>query len=550
MSKLKRYKEEMQKKNNRIYIYLPLILACVLIIGMFLGTKLFTVSSQADKKVFNFSSERYNKIGDVLNFIVQDYVDSVSGEKLKEDAIIGMLNDLDPHSQYISADEFQEMKEPLLGNFEGIGVEFRIVKDTITVMHIIPGGPSEKIGILAGDRIVNIDDSLVAGIGITNKETIGKLKGERETKVNVDIWRPSLKEMIQFTITRDIIPLYSIDISYMVNDSVGYIKLSKFSATTPAEFEKALKELMNQGMEKMILDLRGNVGGYLKSAISLADEFLVNNQLIVYTEGKNRPRQFAYASKRGKFEKGEVIVLIDEGSASASEIIAGAIQDNDRGIIIGRRSYGKGLVQEELELLDGSAIRLTVARYHTPTGRCIQKSYEEGREEYHKEFYERFTNGEMQNPDSIRFPDSLKYYTKNGKIVYGGGGIMPDIYIPVKSGTEYVFFNKLVNKGLIYQYAFDYYDTRRKEMHEKYKTLDKYVTEFQISDIMFNDFMDFAENKDVEKDHIGIETSGLKIRNLMKAYIGRNIYNNAGFYPVFNEKDPVFIRAVEEFTKN
>jgi len=530
---------------NRLLYWLPLLLALMLVAGMYIGTRMI---NRHRIGILNLNHNRTSKVGDVIGYIEQDYVDSVSKMKLEEDAIIGMLEELDPHSQYFTAEEFREMNEPLVGNFEGIGVEFRIVKDSITVMHIIPGGPSEKIGIMPGDRIIRINDSLVAGIGITNKETIKQLKGERGTRVAVDVWRPRVNDVLQFTITRDVIPIYSIDVSYMVNDSVGYVKLSRFSATTPEEFDNALKELKKQGMQNLILDLRGNVGGYLKSAIMMADDFLTKNKLIVYTEGNNRPRQYAYASRRGKFEKENVIVLIDEGSASASEIIAGAIQDNDRGIVVGRRSFGKGLVQEQLELSDGSVIRLTVARYYTPTGRCIQRPYENGKEDYNNDLHERLVNGELQNPDSIHFPDSLKYYTQGGKLVYGGGGIMPDIYVPVRSGEEFVYFNKLVNKGVIYQFAFDYMDPRRENLLGKYKTVNDYVDEFWISDRMMAEFYDFAEEGGVEKDQLGIETSGERIRNLIKAYIGRNIYNNEGFYPVYNQKDPVFLRAVEEFS--
>jgi len=316
----------------------------------------------------------------------------------------------------------------------------------------------------------------------------------------------------------------------MVDDKIGYIKLSKFSATTPDEFDEAIAILKERGMQKLIVDLRGNSGGYLKSAIDLADEFLRSDELIVYTEGINRPRQFAYATKKGRFENEEVVFLIDEGSASASEIVAGAIQDNDRGMIIGRRSFGKGLVQEQLDLFDGSAIRLTVARYYTPTGRCIQKSYENGAEDYHEEYYRRFVNGEVEHPDSIKFADSLKYITSGGKVVYGGGGIMPDVYVPLRSGKEYVYYNKLINNGLIYRFAFQYTDRQRGDLEQKYAVVDDYIKDFFIDEQLFRDFVRFAEEDGIEPDKLGIKTSEEKIKILLKAFIGRNIHNDKAFY--------------------
>ncbi len=531
-------------RQNRYNSYLPLLFALVLITGIYMGVKIIRTGQGTKNRIFTLK-QHHDKLNNVVLFIEQDYVDSVSSDELKEVAIKAMLKTLDPHSHYFSAEEIKSENERLAGNFEGIGIEFRVIDDTIVVMHVIPGGPSEKIGLRSGDRIVGIEDELVAGVNISNTDVVKKLKGARRTKVKVSVFRSKVKKTIDFIITRNIIPLYSIDVSYMVDDKIGYIKLSKFSATTPDEFDEAIVILKSKGMEKLIVDLRGNAGGYLKSAIDLADEFLKNDELIVYTEGINRPRQYAYATKKGKFEKEEVVFLIDEGSASASEIVAGAIQDNDRGMIIGRRSFGKGLVQEQLDLFDGSAIRLTVARYYTPTGRCIQKSYENGAEDYHEEYYRRFVNGEVEHADSIKFADSLKYITSGGKVVYGGGGVMPDVYVPLRSGNEYVYYNKLINNGLVYRFAFQYTDRQRSDLEEKYAVVDDYIEGFSIDEHLFLDFIRFAEDDGVEPDKLGIKTSEEKIKTLLKAFIGRNIHNDKAFYPIYNESDSIFLKAYQ-----
>ncbi len=532
-------------RQNRYNSYLRLLFALVLITGIYMGVKIIKTGRQGTKNRIFTLKQYHDKLSDVVQFIEQDYVDSVSSDELKEIAIKAMLKTLDPHSHYFSAEEIKAENERLAGNFEGIGIEFRVIDDTIVVMHVISGGPSEKIGLRSGDRIVGIEDELVAGVNISNTDVVKKLKGARRTKVKVSVFRSKVKKTIDFIIIRSIIPLYSVDVSYMVDDKIGYIKLSKFSATTPDEFDEAIVILKSKGMEKLIVDLRGNAGGYLNSAIDLADEFLKNGELIVYTEGINRPRQYAYATKKGRFEKEDVVFLIDEGSASASEIVAGAIQDNDRGMIIGRRSFGKGLVQEQLDLFDGSAIRLTVARYYTPTGRCIQKSYENGAEDYHEEYYRRFVNGEVEHPDSIKFADSLKYITSGGRVVYGGGGVMPDVYVPLRSGNEYVYYNKLINNGLVYLFAFQYTDRQRSELEKKYAVVDDYIEGFAIDEHLFWDFIRFAEDDGIERDKLGIKTSEEKIKILLKAFIGRNIHNDKAFYPIYNKSDSIFLKAYQ-----
>lgn len=533
----------MQSKKRRYIYYLPLALAFVLLLGYWAGIKL-SPKSDVHGGIFAPSGMSYNKVSDLMSYIQNNYVDSVSKEALSEDAILGILENLDPHSQYIPMEVFSEVNEDLMGNFEGIGIQFRIEGDTITVIQTIGGGPSEKVGLLAGDRIVMVNDSLIAGVGINNNGAIKLLKGPRGTEVNVAIFRRGINELMDFTIERDVIPTYSVDVSYMANDSIGYIKVSKFSATTYEEFEAALKALLNQGMNSLILDLRGNTGGYLQAATRMADEFLKADDLIVYTEGNNRPRSYARATRKGLFENSALIVLINEGSASASEIVAGAVQDNDRGMVIGRRSFGKGLVQEQLNLPDGSAVRLTIARYYTPTGRCIQRSYENGKEDYYNDFYERFHNGEIQHADSIHFNDSLKFVTPGGRTVYGGGGIMPDIYVPYNADDYPEYYNKLLDRGLIFQFAFKYTDTHRDQLNE-YKNFDDYEKHFNISAAMLNDFIAYAADKGVEKDEEGIRESSARIKTLMKAFIARNFYDDDGFYPLYHQIDETFLRAID-----
>ncbi|MCF6341298.1 MAG: S41 family peptidase, partial [Bacteroidales bacterium] len=375
---------------------------------------------------------------------------------------------------------------------------------------------------------------------------IRKLKGKKGTVVNVSIFRRGIPKLIDFSITRDLIPTFSLDVAYMVDDEIGYIKLNKFSATTYNEFDKAVGKLKEQGMHKLILDLRGNPGGFLNAAINIADEFLPDGKLIVYTEGKNRPRSYAYATKKGRLLDETVVVLLDEGSASASEIVAGALQDNDRGIIIGRRSFGKGLVQEQMEFPDGSALRLTIARYHTPTGRCIQKPYaKENFEDYETEAYHRYTNGEMQSADSIHFNDSLKYTTPGGKTVYGGGGIMPDIYVPLLTDSIHTYYNILANRGLIFQFAFDYTDARRESLR-RFKTFESFDAGFKMNTKEYNELVAYAKEKGIESTPEKIRVSEEKIKILFKAFVGRNVLEEKGFYPIYHQIDTTFKRAVYE----
>jgi len=535
--------------NKRFSIYLPIAFALVLIAGFFLGATMIRTNSVDSTLLRSLKSQKYDPVNDVISYIKQDYVDSVDVDALNQSAIEGILANLDPHSQFISAEEFNEVNDPLLGNFDGIGVQFRLEKDTVYIIYTIPGGPSAKAGVLAGDRIIKVEQKLIAGVKASNNDVMKLLKGERGTKVNVGILRRGVKELLKFELVRDVIPTYSVDIAFMPEPSTGYIKLSKFSATTAEELSQALITLKSKGMNSLILDLRGNSGGYLQAAINVSDEFLPDGKLIVYTEGINRPRQIANATEKGRFEKGKLIVRIDEGSASSSEIVAGALQDNDRATIVGRRSFGKGLVQEQLSLPDGSAIRLTVARYYTPTGRSIQKPYTKGHAgEYEEELYYRMAHGELESQDSIKFNDSLRYTTPGGRVVYGGGGIMPDVFLPVEKNEKYAYYNEIMNKGLVYQFAFEYTDLNRKTLNT-YKTFEDYNSRFTITSSVFQSFVDFGAKNEVKPDPAGIAFSKSEISNLMKALIARNLFNEKGFYPVFLKTDKTYIKAMEEIKK-
>ncbi len=535
----------MSRKNTKLQIYLPIAFSVVLILGIWIGSLLVS-KNQVQTNLLQIGQSHYNKVGDILDYIVQDYVDTVDFESLETDAISGMLKELDPHSMYITTDEFNEVNDPLLGSFEGIGISFRIEKDTITVINPIPGGPSEKVGLMAGDRIVKVDDSLVAGIGITNNDAMRWLKGKKGTKVKVSNYRRGVPKLIDFTITRDLIPTYSVDVAYMVDDSVGYIKVNKFSATTYDEFVESAVELREKGMTKLILDLRGNPGGLMQAAIEISDEFLKEGELIVYTNGKNRPKRHAFATNAGEFDDIDVAVLVDENSASSSEIVAGALQDNDKGLIIGRRTFGKGLVQEQISLPDGSAIRLTTARYYTPTGRSIQRPYVKGdKEGYYEEYYHRYINGEMTNLDSIHFDDSLKYTTPKGKIVYGGGGIMPDIFVPMVTDSIHTYYNLLANKGLIFQFAFEYTDKNRARLN-KIKDFETFDRKFNMDDATYSELIAFAEDKGISQSDEKIEISKEKVATLFKAFVGRNVLDEDGFYPIYHSIDTTFKRAVYE----
>ncbi|HYW95479.1 MAG TPA: S41 family peptidase, partial [Bacteroidales bacterium] len=427
-------------------------------------------------------TEQTLKFGEVLNDISRYYVDTVNEEQLVSKTLRQMLHDLDPHSTYMSKEEVKAAQEQLEGGFEGIGVSFNILDDTIFVVNPIAGGPSEKVGIHAGDRIVKIDGENVAGVGITNLDVMKKLKGPKGTKVNVSIQRRRVDKLLPFTITRDEIPIYSLDASYMVGDDVGYIKLARFSNTTMDEFSGAMTKLQDQGMKDLILDLTGNGGGYLYVAIDLADQFLAGRRMIVYTKGVHNPRKNYYSTDKGSFETGKLIIMIDETSASASEIVSGAMQDWDRAVLVGRRSFGKGLVQGRFELNDGSEIRLTVARYFTPAGRLIQKSYSKGYEAYSHELLERYNSGELSGEDTKHFPDSLKFHTliKN-RVVYGGGGILPDYLVPIDTSEYSDYYRDIISQGVLNQFILEYVDNNRKSLKSSYPDFQTFKKNFSVT---------------------------------------------------------------------
>jgi carboxyl-terminal processing protease len=529
----------MKITDKGIRLYFPIALALAVIVGLLLGN--YLGQNHSGKQTFVYNEP--NKINKVTNYIQQNYVDSVAESNLAEAAIPAMLKKLDPHSVYIPAKELKEVNEPLKGNFDGIGIQFSMQQDTVVVISTISGGPSEMVGIQPGDRIVEVDGKVVAGEDLSSNKIVDMLKGKRGTEVEVGVKRQTADDLLHFTITRDEIPLYSVDVSYMVNDSIGYVKISRFAKTTYEEFIKAVKKLKKKGAKKLMLDLRDNSGGYLNAATSIADEFLKEGKLIVYTQGRNSPKQEMYASSKGSSQDLDVAVLINEWSASASEILAGAVQDNDRGIIVGRRSFGKGLVQEQIRLSDGSAIRLTVARYHTPTGRCIQKPYEGGREQYYNDLSERFKHGEFFDADSIDFADSLKYTTPEGDIVYGGGGIMPDYFVPVDTTYNSPFFSRVRNQGTIYNFAFHYADANRQTL----KNLDgpQDIASYLEQNNIYNEFLDYAYQQGIDRELEGAEKSRDVINTRVKAYIARNILNNEGFYPIIHNVDRTMQRGTE-----
>ncbi|NOY38008.1 MAG: S41 family peptidase [Chlorobi bacterium] len=523
---------------KRQNIYLPLLFALILILGIFVGRKLPHPEQHPGVMIY----PRESKLDQVLQYIQLAYVDSVNLTHIEENAIPTILENLDPHSVYIPARQVQQVNEPLEGNFDGIGVSFNMPYDTVIIITVIAGGPSEKVGIRPGDRIITINDSVVAGRHIDQNDIVKMLKGPRGTSVRVGIQRKNTPALIDFNITRDKIPLKSVDVAYMISDSTGFIKISKFARTTAHEFEKALEDLESKGMDHLILDLRGNSGGYLDAAINVANQLLDKGTLIVYTQGRTKPKEMVYAKADGLFTKGKLVVLIDEWSASASEIVAGAIQDNDRGTIIGRRSFGKGLVQEPFILQDGSVLRLTVARYYTPTGRCIQKPYTNGIADYYQDIHERFVNGEFEYADSIHFPDSLRYTTPGGKTVYGGGGIMPDIFVPMDTTGITDFFVKSRNLGLIYRFALSYTDQYREQL-STYKKV-TVLNQFLLKQNLFNRFLVFTEKNGIHASRDDIQASKNLIETQIRAYIARNILDNDGFYPIIQEVDKTLLRAI------
>jgi carboxyl-terminal processing protease len=486
------------------------------------------------------------KFASALQIIRLAYVDTVNEERLTEDAIKAILKQLDPHSVYMSKEEIEKANEPLVGNFEGVGIQFDILNDTIVVVTPIAGGPSEKLGILSGDKICKINGESSTGDKINNEFVLKRLRGNKGTQVTISIYRRGKKGLTDYTITRDKIPIFSVDAAYIAAPEVGYIKLNKFAASTMNEFNEAVTQLKAKGMKHLILDLQNNSGGYLNTSIELSDEFLMQDKMIVYTEGNNSPKQENVASGKGELEKGRLVVLINEGSASASEIVAGAIQDWDRGMLIGRRSFGKGLVQRPFTLPDGSVIRLTTAHYFTPSGRCVQKPYNEGAEKYFKDLNERYKHGEYINPDSIKFPDSLKYFTANKRVVYGGGGIMPDIFVPLDTSRVTDYFSQLIRKGVFTQFSMQYLDNGvREKLKKEYADVDVFDKKFVLDEKFMSEFLTYADKSGVKLDDAGYKTSELYIKITIKSLLARNLWDYGSFYKIYNQIDDAYNKGLE-----
>lgn len=522
-------------------IYMPIVLATAIVLGMYIGSR-YDYPARPIRMLEEEAKEQ--KIRQIINYIDYDYVDDVNTDSLLDLTIKDMLHRLDPHSTYIAQQDVQATEESISGQFEGIGIEFQIYRDSLTVVHVVKGGPAEKYGLEPGDRILSINDVNVVGDYNETESTIETLRGPSGTDVDVSIYRRSTDKTLSKKITRGAIPLYSIDISYMINDTVGFIKVNRFSDQTSDEFARAMRKLKSAGMQHLILDLRDNPGGLLRAAEDMADAFLPENDLIVYTQDRNGDKDLTYATSKGSFEEGKVFVLVNENSASAAEIVAGALQDNDRATIIGRRTFGKGLVQEEMRLSDGSRMRLTTSRYYTPTGRSIQKSYEDGYAAYQNEYLKRMENGELFKPDSSWFDEDERFITKGGKVVYGGGGIMPDIFVPFDS-TQYS------NKWLYYnfspyrvdRFAFRWVDAHRSDFSGL--SVDQFLKDWQASEEMYLALVNFLS---LENDEPRIDDDmKVFIYHRLKSLIGRNVYGAEGYYPVIYETDPTVVAPLQHW---
>ena len=530
-----------EQKNSNYQISLPLILFIGLAAGVLIGASLTTKSGSGDV------GEEVQKMREVLSLIKNEYVDTANTEVLVEDAIEHMLGKLDPHSSYISAKDIVEANEDLQGNFEGIGIEFNIFHDTLVVVSALSGGPSQSVGLRSGDKIIKVNDKNIAGIGLSNRDVQTHLKGPKGTEVKIEVLRKNANKPILFTIVRDKIPQFSVDASYMLDNEIGYIKVSRFAQTTFSEVKDAMSKLQKEGMKKLILDLQGNPGGYMDQAINIADEFLATGEKIVFTKGQEeRYNENAFATEQGDFERGDLIVLVNEGSASASEIVAGALQDNDRALIVGRRSYGKGLVQRPFDLNDGSEVRLTISRYYTPSGRSIQKPYD-NLDEYDKDLMQRYKKGEFFSADSIQFNDSLKFETTSGRSVYGGGGIMPDYFVSLDTASNSRYFNQLFNANILREYAFDYANENKNALKEK--GYPAYLQNFEISQSMINEIIEMGRKNKIDPNYKDLLKNKRLFQIYIKAEVARNVWNNEAFYPIFNETNEVLQQAIKLFDR-
>ncbi len=529
------------QKNTNYQISLPLILCIGLAAGLLIG------ASINSKSVRQSDSSEIEKLREVLSLVQNEYVDKGKADAAVEDAITHILGKLDPHSAYIPAREKIEANEGLKGNFEGIGIEFNIFHDTLVVVAAISGGPSEAVGLRPGDKIVKVGGKSIANVKLTTSDVQKYLKGPKGTEVKIEVLRKHEKSLLFFTIIRDRIPQTSVDASYMIDSKIGYIKVSRFSQTTYNEFKQALEQLKKNGMKKLVLDLQGNPGGYMDQAIDVADEFLSKGKKIVFTNGQEtKYNEDAVATDKGDFEKGDLIVLVNEGSASASEIVSGALQDNDRALVVGRRSYGKGLVQRPFDLSDGSEVRLTISRYYTPSGRSIQKSYED-LDSYDKDIVKRYKHGEFFHADSIHFKDSLKYHTVNGRTVYGGGGIMPDYFVPLDTASSSKYFNELFAVNVIREFAFNYAEENKSRLEEMgFKT---YKESFEVNDALLARLVALGEKEKVKPDRKDLNKNKKNFQVYLKAEIARRVWGNPSFYPIFNETNEVLQQAIKLFDR-
>ena len=525
--------------NKRLTVWLPVIIAASIALGIFIGNHYLSIS-QGKKRSYSSG----NKINAILDIIDEQYVDTVSMSKLVESTIPKIFSELDPHSVYIPAEDASVVNEELEGSFSGIGVSFNMQTDTILVISVISGGPAEKAGLLPFDRIISINDSIFSGKKKNQGEIMKTLRGAKNSTVKLGVQRGNSPELLYFDVTRGDVPVNSVDVSFEAAKGIGYIKVSKFARNTYNEFITAIAKLKQAGCTSFVIDLRGNTGGYMDAAINMINEFMPEGRLIVYTEGKSFPRSDVYANGTGTCKDAPIVVLTDEISASASEIFSGAIQDNDRGTIIGRRTYGKGLVQTQMSLSDGSEMRLTIARYYTPSGRCIQKKYEMGNTDaYDQDIYNRYMHGEFDSADSIKMDDSLKYQTVGGRTVYGGGGIMPDIFIPRDTSGVTSYYSNVVNSGVLYLYALEYSDRHREKLGS-FKTWEELYNYLQQQPLL-SDFVNFAATKGIKRRPTLINISGKLIENQLQAYIVRNFFDEAGFYPIFLKDDVTLLRAIK-----
>jgi carboxyl-terminal processing protease len=531
-----------EHRNSKRQISLPLVLCIGLTVGVFIG------ASFGNRKGSGDVGQEVQKFREVLTHIEEEYVDTVNTDNLVDDAIQHMLNKLDPHSTYISSKDREAANEDLRGNFDGIGVEFNIFHDTIVVVSPLSGGPSEAVGIQSGDKIIRVNDKEMAGVGVKTTDVMHALKGPKGSEVKVTILRAGKTEPISFNIIRDKIPQFSLDVAYMVDPETGYIKVNRFSATTHEEFSEALKKLKGKGMKKLVLDLQGNPGGYMNMAIEMADDFLTEGKKIVFTNGKEKKfNSDAVSTSKGNFENGALIVLVNEGSASASEILAGALQDNDRALIVGRRSFGKGLVQSPFDLSDGSELRLTISRYFTPSGRSIQKPYTD-EDEYARDIISRYNHGEFFHSDSIRFNDSLTYKTENGRTVYGGGGIMPDYFVPLDTTlTNSHYLNELYTSTSIQEFTFAYAEANKtKLLKMEYET---FLNKFKVTDEMLSNLVTVGERNKVKPDYKELREKKKLFLIHIKAQVARKLWNNEGYYPIINETNEIFLQAIKMFDR-